>query len=188
MSHGCTTPPGVIANLLASMLETHRDLVVAGEPVLHVSKNWASWLVFYWVNPLMARGSKRQLQASDLFQLPKALLPSTCSNRLWGIWADVRTLEHPVHHGIHVHVNIAVKACGSAFDGDRLLEIMGQMCQLLVRMEQSSTPYLPCASAPVDPHHNIHCPLDQSATFPADHSQVNGVCAFQLPAQVIATF
>ncbi|KAL0053237.1 hypothetical protein WJX82_002974 [Trebouxia sp. C0006] len=59
-----------------------------GEPVLHVSKNWASWLVFYWVNPLMARGSKRQLQASDLFQLPKALLPSTCSNRLWGVWAD----------------------------------------------------------------------------------------------------
>ncbi|KAL0039364.1 hypothetical protein WJX79_004967 [Trebouxia sp. C0005] len=59
-----------------------------GEPVLQVSKNWASWLVFYWVNPLMARGSKRQLQTSDLFQLPKALLPSTCSDRLWGIWAD----------------------------------------------------------------------------------------------------
>ncbi|DBA85738.1 TPA: hypothetical protein ACH3X1_005304 [Trebouxia sp. C0004] len=59
-----------------------------GEPVLHISKNWASWLVFYWVHPLMARGSKRQLQASDLFQLPKALLPSTCSNRLWGIWAE----------------------------------------------------------------------------------------------------
>jgi len=113
---------------------THRVLVAAGEPVLHVSKNWASWLVFCWVNPLMARGSKRQLQASDLFHLPKALLPSTCSNRLWGIWADVCTLIHSVHHGIHgihAHVVIAVEACGSALDGERLLEVMGQMCQLL---------------------------------------------------------
>ena len=142
-------PPFVIANLLASMLETHRDLVVAGEPVLHVSKNWASWLVFYWVNPLMAQGSKRQLQASDLFQLPKALLPSTCSNRLWGIWADVRTLVHSVHHGIHAHVKTAVEACGSTFDGERLLEVMGQTCQLLARVKQSSTPCLPCTSAQV---------------------------------------
>ncbi len=108
--------------------------MAAGEPVLHVSRNWASWLVFYWSNPLMARGSKRQLQASDLFQLPKALLPSTCSNRLWGIWADVCTLIHSIHHGIHgihAHVVIAVEACGSALDGERLLEVMGQMCQLL---------------------------------------------------------
>ncbi len=134
MSHSQILPPVVIANLLASMLETHRVLVAAGEPVLHVSKNWASWLVFCWVNPLMARGSKRQLQASDLFHLPKALLPSTCSNRLWGIWADVCTLIHSVHHGIHgihAHVVIAVEACGSALDGERLLEVMGQMCQLL---------------------------------------------------------
>ena len=121
--------------------------MVAGEPVLHVSKNWASWLVFYWVNPLMAQGSKRQLQPSDLFQLPKALLPSTCSNRLWGIWADVRTLVHPVHHGIHAHVKTAVEACGFALDGERLVEVMGQICQLPACVEQSNTPCLLCTSA-----------------------------------------
>lgn len=62
---------------------------VAEELPLHVSRSWASWLVFYWVNPLMARGCKRQLQAADLFCLPKKLLPSTCSNLLWQIWAMV---------------------------------------------------------------------------------------------------
>ncbi len=139
-------PSVVVANLVASMPATHRDLMAAGEPVLRVSRNWASWLVFCWVKPLMARGSKRQLQASDLFQLPKALLPSTCSNRLWGIWADVRTLIYAVHHGIHLHVKPAVEACGPAIDGDG---VMGQMCQLLRRVEQSSTPYLPCTSAQV---------------------------------------
>ena len=63
----------------------------ADEPLLHVSKNWASCLVFNWVNPLMARGSARQLQASDLFPLPRKLLPSTCSSLLWRIWAAVRS-------------------------------------------------------------------------------------------------
>jgi len=175
MSHGWAMPPILIANLLASMLDIHRELMVAGEPVLHVSKNWASWLVFYWVNPLMARGSNRQLQASDLFQLPKALLPSTCSNRLWGIWADVRTLTHSVHHGIHAHVKIDVKACGSAFDGEGLLNAMGQMCQqLLACVEQSNIPCLLCTS--------VH-----EARYPADHNQINGVRAFQLPAQGTAS-
>lgn len=67
-----------------------------GNLPLHVSHNWASWLVFYWVNPLMARGSRRQLQASDLFLLPKKLLPSSCSKLLWGIWAaeqQAKTVE-----------------------------------------------------------------------------------------------
>lgn len=66
-----------------------KSCCVAEEPALHVSRSWASWLVFYWVNPLMARGSKRQLQAADLFSLPTKLLPSTCSNLLWQIWAAV---------------------------------------------------------------------------------------------------
>jgi len=123
----------------------------------------------------MARGSNRQLQASDLFQLPKALLPSTCSNRLWGIWADVRTLTHSVHHGIHAHVKIDVKACGSAFDGEGLLNVMGQMCQqLLACVEQSNIPCLLCTS--------VH-----EACYPADHNQINGVRAFQLPAQGTAS-
>ena len=64
-------------------------IVFAEEAALHVSRGWVSWLIFYWVNPLMARGCKRQLQAGDLFCLPTKLLPSTCSNLLWHIWAEV---------------------------------------------------------------------------------------------------
>ena len=166
--------------------------MVAGEPVLHVSKNWASWLVFYWVSPLMARGSKRQLQASDLFQLPKALLPSTCSNRLWGVWADVRTLRHSVCRGIHAHVETAVEA----FVGlpwmvrGCLASLLGQMWQLLERVEQSSTPSLPCTSARVGMVHITTqialWTIVHEASYPAHFLKINDVCGFQLPAQGIA--
>ena len=59
---------------------------------LHVSRFWLSHVLFYWVNPLMAQGSQRQLQASDLFALPAKLQPSTCSQTLWTRWASVRPI------------------------------------------------------------------------------------------------
>ena len=54
-----------------------------------ISHNVLSAALFHWVTPLMARGSKRQLQPGDLFPLPPAQQPKECASVLWGCWQQV---------------------------------------------------------------------------------------------------
>ena len=65
-----------------------------------ISHNVLSAALFHWVTPLMARGSKRQLQPSDLFPLPPAQQPRECAAVLWGCWQQVSQPQLHVDGGI----------------------------------------------------------------------------------------
>ncbi|KAK9825002.1 hypothetical protein WJX81_008465 [Elliptochloris bilobata] len=66
----------------------------AADPGLQAEGGW--WgrrLGMGWVTPLVALGARRQLCASDLFQLPADLQPDACAAVLWREWTQERVLR-----------------------------------------------------------------------------------------------
>jgi hypothetical protein len=80
---------------------------IAGPRVL--APAFWSGLTFSWATPLLALGSRRQLQQEDLYALPADLQPSACGRLLWRKWEEVRPVTtgmgraaaRPVRHRVH---------------------------------------------------------------------------------------